>query len=287
MIITAPEEVIEALQSLGLTSLEAEAYLTLLGSPGITGYGIAKQIQKPTANVYKALEALTAKGAAMTQDGPERRYTAVRAEEFVRQVDLRVKRTGQTIVDRLKDIAPRRSQEAIYSLHTREQADERIASMIGSASSALAVDASPDTLLPWTDALSEAGRDKTVLIKAYAPATVERCTLFLDPRGEEILRRWRVQWFHIVSDGVEALLTTYTGDHLARGIWTREPLLAVVYYEALTSEILLTGLTQLITDRPEHGPLRDFLASNLGAIRLDRRGFDRLFSRFDAAREEE
>lgn len=282
-----PDSIVDALQALGLTALEADAYVALVRCPGITGYGIAKELRKPTANVYKALAGLTAKGAAITEEGGERRYTAVPPEELVRRFELAAKRAGRTILDRLKDVTPRSTADAIYSLHTRDQAEERIGSILRDATNVLVVDASPGTLEQWAPELEAvAARGTSVLIKAYAPRAVPGCSVFVDPRGEEIQRRWRAQWFHVVGDGVEALLSIYADGALARGLWTREPLLTVVYHEALVSELLLAGLARLIGEGEAHRPLRELLAGHLGAIRLDTRGFDHLFSRFEAARDE-
>ena len=53
----------QQLTEMGFTSLEAEIYLFLITTGSETGYAIAKGLNKATANVYKALDSLSAKGA--------------------------------------------------------------------------------------------------------------------------------------------------------------------------------------------------------------------------------
>ena len=67
-----PENSTEPLVALGFTGLESEIYSLLLRESAVTGYRIAKGLRKPAANVYKAIEALEAKGAVMVDQGRHR-----------------------------------------------------------------------------------------------------------------------------------------------------------------------------------------------------------------------
>src|SRR5882724_6196485 len=77
----------DALMALGFTALEAGIYTTLLRKSPITGYGIAKELGKPAANTYKAIESLQTKGAIIVDDGESRLCRAVAPEEVFGQLE--------------------------------------------------------------------------------------------------------------------------------------------------------------------------------------------------------
>ena len=59
------DKIFESLKQLGLNNLEAEVYIHLLTNYPMTAYKVGKGINKPTANVYKAIESLSKKGAVI------------------------------------------------------------------------------------------------------------------------------------------------------------------------------------------------------------------------------
>ena len=58
----------QLLSSFGFSDLEANAYINLLQEPGITGYRVAKNLGKPVANTYKALDSLIKKGLIIAEE---------------------------------------------------------------------------------------------------------------------------------------------------------------------------------------------------------------------------
>ena len=111
---TVPDDVVRDLVDIGLSALEAEVYVVLLAHPVSTGYRVGQLLNKPTANVYKALEALGHKGAVMIEDGDARACRAVPPEEFLRQVESAVRQRTQHIAARLAHISPAPPDEHIY-----------------------------------------------------------------------------------------------------------------------------------------------------------------------------
>src|SRR6188474_2426856 len=72
-----------ALESLGLTQIEARCYAHLAANPSTTGYGVARGIGKPTANVYRAIETLERKGLVIHDRGTPPAYRALPPEEML------------------------------------------------------------------------------------------------------------------------------------------------------------------------------------------------------------
>ena len=79
----AQNKSIESLKNLGLNQLEAEVYLHLLTNEQMTAYKVGKSINKPTANVYKAIDALANKGAVLIESNKSKYCKAVAPDEFL------------------------------------------------------------------------------------------------------------------------------------------------------------------------------------------------------------
>ena len=76
------KNLIEHLVAFGLTGQEALVYLELFRSGKSTGYEISKLTGISRSNAYKALDGLTAKGAACVTQGNVKKYAPVGIEEF-------------------------------------------------------------------------------------------------------------------------------------------------------------------------------------------------------------
>ena len=79
------ERCIAELRELGLSRLEAAIYLQLLGQPRSTGYRVARDLGKPAANVYAALESLRTKGVVVLEQGGSRSWLALPVASLERQ----------------------------------------------------------------------------------------------------------------------------------------------------------------------------------------------------------
>lgn len=69
-------EMVEYLQKIGFSKLEAQIYLNLLQSSGLTGYQIAKELNISRSSVYPALESMYKKGYVMLVQGESQSYVA-------------------------------------------------------------------------------------------------------------------------------------------------------------------------------------------------------------------
>jgi len=75
---------INSLNSFGFTNTESEIYLILLRQPDLTGYRIAKLMNKQASNIYKALESLKIKGAIIYDESENnQKYSAIPVKEFL------------------------------------------------------------------------------------------------------------------------------------------------------------------------------------------------------------
>ncbi len=241
---------IESLSAVGLSGVESEVYLALLREPGATGYRLAQVTGKLAANVYKALDTLRAKGAAVVDEssGP-RAYAAVPIREYISRRRRELDDRQEEIERELEGLPAEVAEQGIYRLTTAEQVYERCRAMLASAASVALVDAFPRPLAVLDRAVRAAAkRGVAVWVKTYRPSKVPGCEV-VAPEGEEPqLRIWNGDWLNVVVDSgesVQALLRKDDeGVHAAA--WCRNRYLAMLDYNGMTSEFLITRVMQLL-----------------------------------------
>ncbi|RYG49115.1 hypothetical protein EON79_02435 [bacterium] len=120
-----------ALLPFGFTALESEIYGFLARESPATGYRIAQGIEKPAANVYKALQTLESKGAVLVEDGEARQVRAVPAEELLTRLAREFQAHQKTARDLFARVARPTEDERVYTFRSADaalaQAKDRIA----------------------------------------------------------------------------------------------------------------------------------------------------------------
>jgi sugar-specific transcriptional regulator TrmB len=232
------------LVDLGYTALESDIYLLLLQEGPLTGYRVAKNLGKPAANTYKALESLVHKGAVTLDDSESRVYSPVPAEEFLRQLDRVHASRRERAREALANLEPHRGDDRIYRLSSREQIAERCRSIVERSEFAVLIDGDAGFLADLTPAIEEAAeRGVQVLIKAYEPLEIAGARVIERIRPEEITGGVPGDSFVLDADGREYLLARLEDDGTVHhAIWTQAVTLAYQGYQGLISELTLTSM---------------------------------------------
>lgn len=258
------------LTELGLTPLEAAVYRFLLGAPGSTGYRIAQATGKPVGNIYKAVEALEAKGAVLTtDDGGNRVARAVAVDEWLR---LRTRAFEKACADAAEALAATPESEAddgLYRLHTLEQAMERARTVISRAQRVVVTTVAPDLVASLASELHAAAlRGVAVAVKAFAPCDIPGAEVVLDPRGLAAVDGAPGQWLVLNVDGRESvhLLVAHGSGELLTASWSANPLLGWAHYSGIASDIILAALRRSIASRGSSTELSSELSSELDRL---------------------
>lgn len=232
----------EALATLGLTEVEAEAYAFLVRRGPGTGYRIAQGIGRPVGNLYKSLESLEAKGFAISADQEAGRvYRATPVAEVGAAAVREVERAASDIARRLTPV-PEAPDERLYEIGTLEAAIARARTMIRGAQDFVVATACPVFMQELgPDFRGRAEAHVAVGVKAYASAAIVPARLVLDPRGEPAWREGPGQWLVLSADGREALwvLADHEGTSLQTAHWTRNAMLNWAHFTGLSSDLLL------------------------------------------------
>jgi sugar-specific transcriptional regulator TrmB len=272
---------IEALVELGFSRLEAEVYTLLLRESPATGYRVAQAIQRPAANVYKAIEALAAKGAVLVDDGTTRMCRAVPQSELLRQLAARFAERRSRAAKELAGIAKPAHDDRVYQLGSREQTLTRVREMLGRARKVVLVAAHPSPLEALRGDLERtAARGVDVAVKTYVDVTLAGIEVIVSTQSEELVTSWPGAELNVVVDGNEHVLALlpHTGEGVVQAVYSASAYLSFVHHNGLATELALTALARKVLSGAPQSELRRVLAtirhpmSTPGAAKMLARG---------------
>ncbi|MGE0786419.1 MAG: TrmB family transcriptional regulator [Sandaracinaceae bacterium] len=249
----------EALMGLGLSQLEAEVYVVLLTHPSSTGYRVAQQLGKAAAGVYKALDALTQRGAVLVEDEESRRCVAVPPEELVGQIERAFEAKRRTASAALRRIEREDRDVRLHRLRSFEHVVERAQRMLERAEQVAVIDVFPDALPLVKDGVEAAhARGVRVLAQVYRDDPLAATMRVVAPDAEHLIARWRASWLNLVVDAREHLLSFLDcgARRVVHATWTNSAYLSVVYYNGVTSELALDALGSAIERGADADELR-------------------------------
>lgn len=278
----ASEDYIEALVDLGFTGLEAETYVFLLRESPATGYRVAQGLARPAANVYKALEALLQKDAVLVDEGTNRVFRAVPADELLARLERSFTRRRERAGRALRDLQSGGEDDRIYQLNSPEQVLERCRSMLARARHNAVLELFPLTLEALRpDIEATAARGLQVVMKVYEPTEVPGAQVVMNQGGRKVMELFPGQLIILLIDGSEALVAFLSADcrSLHQAVWSGSVYLAFVFYAAFVSEIFF----HVFLVRMEEGASTDDLRQAMGPFRslfsLDVPGYGALLER--------
>lgn len=226
---------------LGFTETEALLYCELVRAGPATGYRLAKAIGKAPANTYQALEALSQKGAVLTEDADARTWRAAPPAELVSALDAAHARRSAAALDALSRLPAAGGDARLYALRTPQQAYARARAMIAAAREAVLFDLSPEPFEMLKAALEQAAaQGVTVAGLIYAPSATTLTTV-QSASAELVNSRWPGQQITIISDAREQLsaLIAPGGETLTQGVASDSPFLACLQHSGLSAELRL------------------------------------------------
>lgn len=250
---------VEALVNMGLTPLEAEVYTHLARGPVGTGYGIAKAIGKPTANVYKAVRTLQMKGAIVVDGGDTQICRAIPPQELLERLDRQFRGHRDRAAEMLARLPAPSPDARVYRLASVAQVMDRCRGMITAATQQMAVDAFPDPLrLVIPDLEAAARRGIKVVVKAYAPCTIAGARVVVEPEADRVKERWPADWFNVVIDGSQFLVALLERNEtrVVQAIWSASPSLACIVHGYLFQEFITTVMNRAFRESADLETLR-------------------------------
>jgi sugar-specific transcriptional regulator TrmB len=255
-----------ALLKIGLTELEAEIYVFMLGESPVTGYRVAQALGRPAGNVYKSLEALQTKGAILAaSQGDNRVYRAVGVDEFLRRAEGEFRKASGKARRSLRLLTEPPPDNRVYELVNGPQVIERCRRMLRNAKTFVLLTLCPAPVRELKDELAAAAaRGVLVAVKVFEPADVPGVQVIVDPRGVSAVNSGPGQWLFATADGASMLQALMSGEDesLLEAFYTCNPLLTWSAYTGLCSDLMLAAIRPGIL----RGESNDKLASQMAEL---------------------
>jgi sugar-specific transcriptional regulator TrmB len=223
------QESIRALEGLGFTRVEAEAYVYLVHNSPATGYQIAKGIDRTRGAAYKVLATLASKGAVEVDSQKGNQWRAVPPAEFLNQLEQRFLRGKKAADDALRAIEPPAPDYRIYQLQTVDQVYERARAMLASCEEFALVDVFPLALGKLRGDIEAAiERGRKVAVNVYAPDRVRGARMTQTFEGFGFLEQVQANWITVSIDSEELLLAVMAKDdsRVLQATWSANTFLA-------------------------------------------------------------
>jgi len=242
------EEILnELLKEVGMNNLEAEIYLTLLQKPGLTGYKIAGEISKATANTYKALNQLESKGLVVYSEKDNNKvYSVIDINEYMDKIANGFQIKRKMINEQIKHLKTPQRNFGNFNLTDKAQVIEKAKNLILSADKVLTVDAFPIPyeLLKESIQIKESEENVKIYLKLYHK-TEHICKHTIDSyRGDDHIDSWTGQWLIICKDGVESLLACFKREteELIHAVWSTDPFISFCIFNGMANEFMLIDI---------------------------------------------
>ncbi|MBL8216761.1 MAG: hypothetical protein JNK87_38935 [Bryobacterales bacterium] len=287
----APADILSQLSGLGFSTLEAEAYLHLLGAGPRTGYQVAKAIGRPTANTYKAVESLANRGAVMIEEGQHRLCRPVPPKEFLRRASREFQQQVESLETVLSRIEPAGDDDRVYKLETPGQVLERAEALIAEAESVIVLDAFPRALEALRPALEKRLRRKQgvdVFLEAYAPFELQGARVVVVRDGGVALAQWQGEQLNLVVDSRRHVMALFEPElrGVRQAVWSNSLYLSCLHHAGRLCEHTLILAQQALQDGMPEVAGRA-LAEHRFFFRAPVRGQQELMDRFGPAVEEQ
>ncbi len=268
-----------ALSALGFSEIEGLVYCFLLQESPATGYRVSHAIGKPTANTYKAIASLAARGAITVDDGDSKQCRAVPPEELLARMDRSFQDRRRAAEEQLKELYHDDADDRVYRLATVDQVLERARAMLQRAEELVLADAFVGPLDALeADLKAAAARGVTVVLQAYDARSIPGALVLRNDRPAELISHWPGQHFTLVVDAKEHLLALFSRDCAAlhQAVWSRSAFLSCLQHNHLACDFALTATETL----PEGDPRRERMA-RLSLLQAEPKGLRELWARLD------
>ncbi|MFC2156556.1 helix-turn-helix domain-containing protein [Acidobacteriota bacterium] len=246
---------LQLLVDIGLSKLQSRIYLSLLNGVKSTGYQIAKLLNEPAANTYKALESLQKTGLVLLDESTKvKYYTAQPICNYLDQIEHRFASKRKVLEDSIASVVPAPALEGIYGIENIEQLYILVSGLIKKGKDIIALDSSPLPIEYLKKQVGNAAKQGTkVLIKSYTEIEIPGTDVaFCREMGSPIYDQ-PIQYLHLIvpGEGYITALLDRDNKQLLYGVYTQNLFLSIVAYSGFSTEFFLTKtLESLYKGRP-------------------------------------
>ena len=270
----------ENLNDLGFNFLESEVYLELLANEPMTAYRVAKQINKPTANVYKAIDSLSEKGAVLIEDNKKRKCKAVPPDELINHIEKSILSKTKNLKEQLKDIGKIYYDERSYAIESVPLVFEKFESMMNKCKKIAVIDIFPEPLKKVKDIIEKAiERGVEVYIQVYKSTEIKGANIAYTEVASEALKYWQSQQLNLMTDGEEHLLVLMNNSlsKVLQAKWSNNLYVSCMLLGGSLREQVIMNLMQKLDEPDFEKQAKEILRNQKFFYNSDIPGVDLLF----------
>ena len=218
------DDLYTGLQKLGLSQYESRAYVTLLASPRITGYELAKQSGISQSKIYEVVDRLVQKELIVAiEEGGSLRYVPLDPMKAVDRYREEYTRALDVVGERLSSLYNEESSGAAYVVSLQRAADivTKTVEMIEGAQTEIMLMLWPEEL-PGGPAGAALGRGsgrrhRHLHLRRGRPGTG---AVYHHPLDDYVRRNQRGRRMVLVIDRRESLVSHFTSSGQATAHWS-------------------------------------------------------------------
>ncbi len=275
-------DITEKLVNIGFNKLEADVYIYLLSNPPATAYKIGKQINKPTANVYKAIDSLSLKGAVIVEDNKNKLCKAINPEEFIKLYEKEILERTQKAKITLGNLKNEHQDQRSYSIESVPLVFERFNTMMKKCTTIAVVDAFPKALEKVVDCIEEAiQRGVEVYVEAYRPIEIKGANIICANIGEKALKYWKSQQLNLVIDGEEHLMALMDDDleNVKQATWSNNIYSSCILHAGRLHEQTVMKISSLAEKENFEQQVKEIIKKQKFFFNTKVPGFNKLFKK--------
>lgn len=275
------KEQINTLIDIGFNRLEADVYIYLLSHPPATAYKIGKEINKPTANVYKVIDTLSIKGAVLIEDNKNKLCKAVNSNEFIAAYKAEILNNAARAEKALSNFNKEVLDQNSYKIKSVALIFERFQNMMERCKKIAVIDAFPnvlDLLIPIIE--KTANRNIDIYVEAYKPTTIENVDIVCVDVGKQNLEHWNSQQLNLIIDGEEHLMTLMDNSlsNVIQATWSNNIYMSCMLHAGALREHTLMKIHSEYNSSDFESKIKSILNNQRFFYNSDIPGFNKLFN---------
>ena len=229
---------IDKLQKIGFTKIEAQIYIELLKSKGLTGYQIAKNLNVSRSTVYPALDVMYKKGYIMLLQGEAQTYIAEEPDVLLKRLNEEFVDNTKNLKTELKGIKVDNQEEKFISVSGFDQTITKVKELLASAKEEVIMNIDGGIQYFKDDIIKLRKRGVRVIIFSFAEFDTE--DLDIEFYTHRLMKRMEISRIMVVVD-FKYTLVADTNEERPNwfGVLTNNPLMTSVICEHIHHDIYI------------------------------------------------
>lgn len=264
-------EVLDSLQTLGLTDWESRAYVALLEEAPATGYAVAKRAGIARSKIYEVLASLASRNVVQVSRGEPQLYAPLPPRELVSRLRAQFNQNLDDAEAALSTFTTEAVHDgAIWDLQGRTAILERASQLIRDARSRILVEMWAQDAPALAEAIEGAAkRGVEIVIVGYGDVDLPAATVHQHPATDTVTAGLGGRWIVVSADDREVVAGNLSAGAHSRAAWTSHPGLVVPVTELVRHDLYKLAMLEAHGETLEatFGPGLQALRDRYGPLR--------------------